>query len=98
MARERAVTRTINAIEVSAICMDINTMENTIEVLSLTGEVPTDEQLLKKLRKLYETDTYKVVAIKNIKTTEKLFGMPEVEFLKYAKELDPDTRKPLSND
>ena len=96
MARERAITRTINAIEVSAICMNIETMENTVEVLSLTGDVPTDEQLLKKLRKIYETNTYKVVAIKDIKTIEKLFGMPEVEFLKYAKELDPDTRKPLN--
>ena len=95
MARERAVTRTINAIEVSAICMDIETMENTVEVLSLTGDLPSDEQLLKKLRKVYETNTYKVVAIKDIKTTEKLFGMPEVKFLEYAVELDPETRKPL---
>lgn len=98
MARERAVTRTINSIEVTAICMDIKSMENSEVVLSLTGDVPTDEQLIKKLRKLYETDTYKVVAVKSVETKEKLFGMSEVDFLKYAKELDPTTRKPLEND
>ena len=95
MARERAVTRTINAIEVSAICMDITSMENSVEILNLTGEVPSEEVLLKKLRKAYETTTYKVVAIKDVQVSEKLFGMPEVEFLKYARELDPDTRKPI---
>ena len=96
MARERAVTRTINSIEVKAICMDISTMENSEETLIFTGDVPSNDILLKKLRKVYETDSYKVVAIKDITTTEKLFGMPEVEFLKYAKELDPETRKPLN--
>lgn len=95
MARERAVTRTINAIEVTAICMNIETMESSEETLSLTGDVPSNDVLLKKLRKVYETNNYKVVAIKDIKTTEKLFGMKEVDFLKYAVELDPETRKPL---
>lgn len=96
MARERAVTRTINVTNVTAICMDIEKMENKEEVLTITGDLPTDEQLLKKLRKQYETSVYKVVAIKSKDTVEKLFGMPEVEFLKYAKELDPETRKPLN--
>ena len=96
MARERAVTRTINVTKVTAICMDIEKMENKEEVLTITGDLPTDEQLLKKLRKQYETSVYKVVAIKSKDTVEKLFGMPEVEFLKYAKELDPETRKPLN--
>ena len=96
MARERAVTRTINVTKVTAICMDIEKMENKEEVLTITGDLPTDEQLLKKLRKLYETSVYKVVAIKSKDTVEKLFGMPEVEFLKYAKELDQETRKPLN--
>ncbi len=96
MARERAVTRTINVTKVTAICMDIEKMENSEEVLTVTGDIPTDEQLLKKLRKQHETPMYKVVAIKSKETVEKLFGMPEVEFLKYAKELDPETRKPLN--
>ena len=95
MARERQVTRTINAIEVTAICIDIETLTPSDKVLSLTGDTPSNEQALKQLKKLYETDTFKVVAVKDIKVTEKLYGMAEVDFLKYAVELDAETRKPI---
>ena len=98
MARERQVTRTINSIDVTAICMDINTMETSEKVLSLTGDTPNNEQALKQLKKVYETDSFKVVAVKEIKVTEKLFGMSEIDFLKYAVELDSETRKPIKND
>ena len=95
MARERQVTRTINTIEVTAICMNIEKMETSEKVLNLTGDTPTTAQAEKQLKKLYETDTFKVVAVKDIKVSEKLYGMSEVEFLQYAKELDPDTRKAI---
>lgn len=95
MARERAVTRTINVTKVTCICMDIDKMENSEQSFNLTGEVPTNDKALKEAKKLYETETFKIVAIKNTETIEKLYGMPEVEFLKYAKELDPETRKVL---
>ena len=95
MARERQVTRTINSIEVTAICMNIETSEVENKTLTLTGDTPTDEQALKQLKKLYETNIFKVVAVKDIKVTEKLFGMSEIDFLKYAVELDTETRKPI---
>lgn len=95
MARERQVTRTINAIEVTAICMNIKDMTPSEKTLSLTGDTPTNDQALKQLKKLYETDSFKVVAVKDIKVTEKLYGMTEVDFLKYAVELDTETRKPI---
>ena len=38
MARERQVTRTINAIEVVAICMSIKDMTPCEKTLSLTGD------------------------------------------------------------
>ena len=95
MARERQVTRTINSIEVTAICMNIESSEVENKTLTLTGDTPTNEQALKQLKKLYETETFKVVAVKDIKVTEKLFGMSEIDFLKYAVELDTETRKPI---
>ena len=95
MARERQVTRTINSIEVTAICMDISTNEVSDKVLTITGDTPTNEQALKQLKKVYETETFKVVAVKEIKVTEKLFAMSEIDFLKYAVELDTETRKPI---
>ena len=96
MARERQVTRTINSINITAICMDIDTMETSEKTLVLTGDTPSNDQALKQLKKLYETDNFKVVAVKDIKVTEKLFGMSEIEFLKYATELDTETRKPVT--
>lgn len=95
MARERQVTRTINVTTATALCMDITTKETEERELVITGEVPTDEKMLKDLRKLYETDTFKVVTIMGLETKEELYGMTEVEFLKYAKLLDNETRKPI---
>lgn len=93
MARERQITRTINVTTATAVCMDITTMENETKELVITGDVPSAEKVLKDLRKLYDTDTFKVVAIKEMTTVEKLYGLSEVDFLKYAVELDPETRK-----
>ncbi len=97
MARERQVTRTINNIEVTAICMNIETSAVENKTLTLTGDTPTNEQALKQLKKQYESDTFKVVAVKDIKVTEKLYGMSEIDFLKYAVELDTTTRKPIED-
>ena len=93
MARERQITRTINVTTATAVCMDITTMENETKQLVITGDVPSADKVLKDLRKLYDTDTFKVVAIKEMTTVEKLYGLSEVDFLKYAVELDPETRK-----
>ena len=99
MARERSVTRTINVTTIKAVCMDLSD-NNAVQIKSLdiTGEKPTQDIALKQLKKYYETDTFKVVAIQEMSTVEKLYGMTEVEFLKYAKELDPQTRKALETE
>lgn len=98
MARERMITRTINVSIVSAICMDITTVETVIRDFELTGETYNNESALKELKKLYETDTFKVVAVQTIETIEKMYGMREIDFLKVAQELDPTTRKMLDTE
>lgn len=98
MARERQITRTINVTTATAVCMDITTMENETKQLVITGDVPSADKVLKDLRKLYDTDTFKVVAIKEMTTVEKLYGLSEVDFLKYAVELDPETRKAVTDE
>lgn len=98
MARERQITRTINVTTATAVCMDITTMENETRALVITGDVPSQDKVLKDLRKLYDTDTFKVVAIKEMTTVEKLYGLSEVDFLKYAVELDPETRKAVTDE
>lgn len=97
MARERAVTRTINVLSASALCVEVSTATTKTLVLELTGVGEmTSEQILKALRKQYETDDLKVVSIMATEKREELYGMSEIDFLKYAHRLDPQTRKALA--
>ena len=93
MARERMVTRTIEVLVAEVICLDVTTVETSIQHLELTGTgALSNEKLLKLFKKNYETETFKVVAIQSTTIREELYGMRELEFLKYAHKLD-DSRK-----
>lgn len=98
MAKTRMVTRTINVTVVEAMCVDTQSAEVTIKSLELTGETFTDEKALKALKKEYETDTFKVVAIQKMEVHEEMYGLKEIDFLKVAQKLDPTTRKLLENE
>ena len=96
MARERAVTRTITVLSATALCVEVTTATTVNKELELTGVGDlTTEQILKALRKEYESDNFKVVTILSTSKREELYGMREVDFLKYAHRLDPQTRKAL---
>lgn len=93
MARERMVTRTIEVLVAEVICLDVTTVETSIQHLELTGTgALSNDKLLKLFKKNYETETFKVVAIQSTTIREELYGMRELEFLKYAHKLD-DSRK-----
>ena len=98
MARTRMVTRSINVTAIKAMCVDTSTTEVTIKDLELTGETFTEEKALKVLKKEYETDTLKVVAIQKMEVHEEMYGLKEIDFLKVAQKLDPATRKVLENE
>lgn len=98
MARTRMITRTINVTVVEAMCVDASTAEVTVKSLELTGETFTTEKALKELKKEYETDTFKVVAIQKMEVHEEMYGLKEIDFLKVAQKLDPATRKLLDNE
>lgn len=98
MARTRMVTRTINVTVVEAMCVNTQSAEVTVKSLELTGETFTDEKALKALKKEYETDTFKVVAIQKMEVHEEMYGLKEIDFLKIAQKLNPATRKLLENE
>ena len=98
MARTRMITRTINVTVVEAMCVDTSTAEVTVKSLELTGETFTTEKALKELKKEYESDTFKVVAIQKMEVHEEMYGLKEIDFLKVAQKLDPATRKLLDNE
>lgn len=92
MARERMVTRTVLQTTAEVTCIEVTTAEVTINSYTLGGAYEQDE-LLKNLKKIYETDTYKLVHIESVSTEELLLGMPESQFMKYATVLPPRTKK-----
>lgn len=98
MARARMVTRTINVTTIEAMCVDTSSAEVTIKELELTGETFTQEKALKVLKKEYETDTLKVVAIQSMNVHEEMYGLKEIDFLKVATKLDPATRKAIETE
>ncbi len=101
MGRIAMVTRTINYTEVTALTVDLSNIteagtpltEN--KVFTLSGTYAELDKLMKALKKEYETDTLKVVAVMSTDVKEKLYGMTEQEFMALAKELPP--RKTYGN-
>lgn len=90
MARVRMITRTIEQTTAEVMTLDVTTAEVRIKEYPIGGRY-TDEELLKKLQKLFQTDTLKLVHIESQKCDEVLLGMTEEDFIKYAKVLPPRT-------
>lgn len=94
MSRERMITRTVLTTECEVLCVDVTTVETTIQTFTLTGKQDNTEQILKSLKKEHETDTFKLVALQSDPVfRETMYGMKEIDFINIAKKLDPDTRK-----
>lgn len=83
MRRDRMITRIVLQTTAEVMCIDVTTAEVNINTYTLGGTY-TDTDLLKKLKEIYETDTYKLVYIKSNTHEEILLGMTESQFFKYA--------------
>lgn len=91
MARERMVTRTITDATVK--CMVVSGRE-VIDLEVYVGSVEglKETQIIEKA-KTNTPDGYIFVKEEQIIYSEKLYGMPESEFIKLAKVLPPRTTK-----
>lgn len=92
MARVRMVTRTVVVTVAEVMCVDVTTAQVQINELELSGSFSDNETLLKAIKKLYENDSFKCVAIQEVTEKEVLYGMEEIEFIKLAKVLPPRTK------
>lgn len=88
MAREKMITRTTKQTTAEIMCLNVLTAEVSIETYTIGGEL-TDDELLKKLRRVYENAAFKLVAVQNVETETLLLGMTEEDFIKYATVLPP---------
>lgn len=93
MARERMVTRTVELSVCEVMCMNTITAEVAIKTYEIGGGLTDSKALLKAVKKLYETDTFKCVAISKVTQKEILYGMPESRFIELAKVLPPRSGK-----
>ena len=87
MAKERMVTRTIEVTTYSVMTLNIETAEPLVIDYKITGTVNADP--LRYLKKLYETDTLKLVAITSEERETALYGMTEQDFIRLAEVLPP---------
>lgn len=92
MARERMVTRTISTTTIEVLIINIETSEVGTKHFVLGQNMIKDEKtMLSNAQDMLNVETgntlWKCVAVKNVKEEETLYGMPESDFIKYAKVL-----------
>lgn len=92
------VTRTVTGTEAEVKVVVISNDEITSIKVTVGGEYTDNEKLLKAIKKEAETDDLKVLSIIATAKIDKCYGMLESEFIKLAKELDPETRKALETE
>lgn len=91
--RKPMITRTIISTSITALCVNPQTAETFEQEFTLTGKIADKDKALKRVSKQYNTDDCTIVAIRELKEVNELYGMDEADFIKGAKILDPATRK-----
>lgn len=90
--RRPTVTRTINILNITVLCVDTvsrETMTMTLPVYE--SEAPKDEaKLFKYIRRMYETDTFKISAITEKTAVTKTYTMPLSKYIEVAEEVKTD--------
>lgn len=87
--RKPSVTRTISTLNITVIGMDIVTCEPMTKTYPVyESEAPRDEaKLFNYIRKMYETDTFKISAITEKKAVTKTYSMPLSKYIEEAEEV-----------
>ena len=90
MSRKRMITRTIMQTSAQVMTLNVTTAEVQIQQYDIGGQY-TDNELLPKLKKIFETDALKLVHIESQTCNELLLGMSEEDFIRLAQVLPPRT-------
>lgn len=97
MARLRMVTRTVVGTRASVMCVNTSSAQVEYHDFEVGGKYDNNE-LLKVLKKSFETDELKLIQIDAIDYTDEMYGMLETDFIKLAKKLDKETRKMIETE
>lgn len=87
--RKPSVTRTISTLNITVLGMDTVSCEPmTITLPIYESEAPKDEaKLFTYIRKMYETDTFKISAITGKELATKTYSMPLSKYIEEAEEV-----------
>lgn len=88
MGKKRMITRTIMQTTAQVMTLNVSTADVQILQYDIGGQY-TDAELLSKLKKIFETDTLKLVHIESQVCNELLLGMSEEDFIRLAEVLPP---------
>lgn len=87
--RKPSVTRTISTLNITVLGMDTVTCEPMTKTYPIyESEAPKDEaKLFNYIRKMYETDTFKISAITDKSAVTKTYSMPLSRYIEEADEV-----------
>ena len=87
--RKPAVTRTISTLNITVLGMDTVSCEPMTKTYPIyESDAPKDEaKLFNYIRKMYETDTFKISAITDKKAVSNTYSMPLNKYIEEAEEV-----------
>lgn len=87
--RKPSVTRTISTLNITVLGMDVVSCEPmTMTYPIYESEAPKDEaKLFNYIRKMYETDNFKISAITGKEAVTKTYSMPLSKYIREAEEV-----------
>lgn len=87
--RKPSITRTISTLNITVLGMDTVTCESMNKTYPIyESEAPKDEaKLFNYIRKMYETDTFKISAITDKTSVTKTYRMPLSTYIEEAEEV-----------
>lgn len=90
--RKPSITRTISTLNITVLGMDTVSCEPmTMTYPVYESEAPKDEEkLFNYIRKMYETDTFKISAITDKKAVTKTYSMSLNKYIEEAEEVKID--------
>ena len=89
MARKPMVTRTVQTTLATVLCLNTETAEPFNQTVTLSGTFKDNKAVIKAVKALIENDTISVAKVVDVEIEEKLYGMPEQDFINAAKVLPP---------
>lgn len=91
--RKPSITRTIKTANVTVLGVDLEHTEMINKTFPIyASELPKEPtKRFEYVRKMYETDSFKVSQIVDISTGEKTYSMPLAQYLELAEVVEPKT-------